>query len=135
MAEPQQVTQPEQIPVDTTPSDPPMEIADGLYDVVLVGITSAASTFKVGEACLTWRFSVAGKEGVLKFFTGRKASSEKSNLRKVLTALKVALPENAQFNLSVAELVGKTCKALVQNQPGETDPTKKYPRITSLLAA
>ena len=38
-----------------------------------------------------------------------------------------------KFTMKHEELVGRKCQGVVQNVPGKKDPTKKFPRITTLL--
>jgi len=113
------------------------DIADGVYPATVAKFKRTQSTFQ-GQTKdqFVFLFTVDGREAdkELAYYTGCKMSNDpKTKLPPLLDALKLARPTPASPNLP--NPVGAKCRIMVLNQPGKNDATKKFPKITAVLAA
>lgn len=116
------------------------DLPDGLYTLTLVEAEqiSQPNKFKPGTISqqVIWKFTVDGREGdgQLGYYTS-KSMHEKSKLPGLLDALQVPAPTADNPNVDIQAIYGKKVKALVKNEAGKNDPSRRYPRIKELLRA
>jgi hypothetical protein len=120
--------------VDTTPKQPKIEMADGVYRLRLAEIRTEDNPFDGAKKRRVWEFQpqVDGqwKDGKLFFYTSLGAGPR---IQEALTALKVPFDKNGKTTLKKSEIVGRECSGLVQNVEGQKGG--KFPRLKALLAA
>ena len=117
-----------EIEIDLTPSTGKIpEVPDGVYPLTLNEIGRAPSQY--GGQVPVLKFTIDGRQedGTLNLFVS------KARWTLILTALKVLHNGASRFKMKHEELVGRKCQGVVQNVPAKKDPTKKFPRITTLL--
>jgi hypothetical protein len=120
----------DEVEIDMTPSAGKVpQVADGVYPLTLREIGSAPSQY--GGQVPVFKFTIDGREeeGTVNLFVSKKRWD------LVLTALKVAYNGGTKFTMKHEALVGRRCQGVVQNVPGTKDPSKKFPRLTTLLPA
>jgi hypothetical protein len=119
-----------EVEIDMTPSAGKVpQVPDGVYSLTLQEIGSAPSQY--GGQVPVFKFTVDGheNEGTLNLFVSKRRWD------LVLTALKVTYDGGTKFTMKHEALVGRRCQGVVQNVPGTKDPSKKFPRLTTLLPA
>lgn len=114
-------------------------LKDDLYPATVSGLKSVTgpNKFKPGEMReqAIWLFTIDGREaeGELAVYTSFSLH-EKSTLPPVLEALNKGVPAAGE-PLRKSVYVGAKCRVMIENKPGKTDPSKKFPRITKVLRA
>lgn len=112
------------------------ECDNGLHDVFVKAITERESKFKAGQMNTVLEFALASKpeEGTLWVQPSR---TEKGKLpwTATLRALKVPFTPGKKNTFTNDDLIGKTCKALIENDPPREPGGRPMPRIKALVAA
>jgi hypothetical protein len=107
------------------------EIEEGFHDVRCKAVRVEDNPFEAGKQRRAFVFEVVGREGDGEL-TRHTSLAAGPNLEETLRALQVGYVPGGKAQVTLADMIGTICRALIVVEPGKKDPTKEFPKIKKL---